>query len=142
MAHYGAVSTARLATCDHRIQNVFGEVIKYVDCSILEGSRSDERQFLLYSTILPDGSRPTELDGINQRSDHQVTEDDPYSMAVDAAPYPIDWKDAFRFTLFAGLVLGVGLSQGVKLGWGGDWDGDFTNKDQNFHDMPHFWIIK
>ena len=27
---------------------------------------------------------------------------------------------------------------GLKVRWGGDWDGDFEFKDQNFHDLPHF----
>ena len=36
MAKFGSKSKERLATCDEKLQKVFQEVIKYVDCSILE----------------------------------------------------------------------------------------------------------
>ena len=61
-------------------------------------------------------------------------------MALDAAPCPIDWEDAKRFYLFAGFVLGIARQLGIKLRWGGDWDGDFTWRDQKFHDLVHFEI--
>ena len=44
MAKFGKSSRERLATCDDRLQDVFNEVIKYVDCSVLEGHRGEERQ--------------------------------------------------------------------------------------------------
>ena len=48
MPKFSRKSKERLATCDDRLQKVFNEVIKYVDCSILEGHRSEERQNKLY----------------------------------------------------------------------------------------------
>ena len=48
MPRYSTRSKKRLATCDKRLQKVFNEVIKHVDCSILEGHRSKERQNKLY----------------------------------------------------------------------------------------------
>ena len=44
MPKFGSKSRERLATCDERLQKVFNEVIKHVDCSILEGHRIAERQ--------------------------------------------------------------------------------------------------
>ena len=44
MAKFGKSSKKRLKTCDKQLLNVFNEVIKYVDCSVLEGHRSEERQ--------------------------------------------------------------------------------------------------
>ena len=44
MPRFGKKSKEKLATCDDQLQKVFNEVIKYVDCSILEGHRSGERQ--------------------------------------------------------------------------------------------------
>ena len=48
MAKFGKRSKERLATCDERLQKVFNEVIKYIDCSVLEGHRSEERQNKLF----------------------------------------------------------------------------------------------
>ena len=48
MPRYSKKSKERLASCDKRLQRVFKEVIKYVDCSILEGYRNKERQNKLY----------------------------------------------------------------------------------------------
>lgn len=30
---------------------------------------------------------------------------------------------------------------GVKIRWGGDWDGDWIHTDQSFHDLPHFELV-
>jgi peptidoglycan LD-endopeptidase CwlK len=145
MPAFGTKSNTRLYTCSEGIIAVFNEVIKHVDCSVLEGARSDERQIKLYNTIDPvTGERPTTLDGVTKRSKHQVTPDDSRSHAIDVIPFPMTvngiliWRDDFRFTLFAGEVLATGWSLGVPLRWGGDWDGDGSRADQTFHDLPHF----
>ena len=128
MPRFGTRSKQRLATCDERLQKVFNEVIKYVDCSVLEGHRSQERQDKLYD------EGKTKLKFPNGR--HNM---DP-SNAVDVTPYPVDWKDRERQTLFAGFVLGIARSMGVRLRWGGDWDMDFQVLDNRFDDFPHFEI--
>ncbi len=64
------------------------------------------------------------------------------SLAVDAAPYPIDWQDRERFTLFAGFVLCIAASMGVTLRWGGDWDLDWQVRDNSFDDLLHFEIVE
>ena len=62
------------------------------------------------------------------------------STAVDIAPYPIVWSDHDKFRALANRVIGIGLALGIKLRWGGDWDGDLSFKDQTFHDLPHLEI--
>jgi hypothetical protein len=58
---------------------------------------------------------------------------------VDVIPLPFeDWKDREKFCVFAGMVLGVAATMGVKLRWGGDWDGDLNTREEKFSDMPHF----
>jgi peptidoglycan L-alanyl-D-glutamate endopeptidase CwlK len=54
------------------------------------------------------------------------------SLAVDLAPYPIDWKDLTRFGILAGAVLASARLLGVELSWGGQWT--------TFKDYPHFEI--
>jgi len=130
MPRYSKRSKERLATCDEKLQDVFNEVIKHVDCSILEGHRSKERQNKLYDegrtkVRYPDGR-------------HNA---DP-SKAVDVTPYPVNWEDRERQTLFAGFVLGIARGMGLRLRWGGDWDQDFQVMDNRFDDFPHFEIRK
>lgn len=57
---------------------------------------------------------------------------------MDAAPFPIDWKDLPRFTLFAGFVLGTASEMGIGVRWGGDWNSDTQVKDESFRDLVHF----
>ena len=128
MPRFGTRSKQRLATCDERLQKVFNEVIKHIDCSVLEGHRGQERQDKLYE------EGKTKLKFPNGR--HNMAP----SNAVDVTPYPVDWKDRERQTLFAGFVLGIAKSMGIKLRWGGDWDMDFRVMDNRFDDFPHFEI--
>ena len=128
MPRFGKRSKQRLSTCDERLQEVFNEVIKYVDCSVLEGHRGKERQNQLYKegktkVIYPKGRQNASP-----------------SLAVDVAPYPIDWNDRERFTLFAGFVIGMANRMGYTLRWGGDWNMNFEVNDNKFDDFPHFEI--
>ena len=126
MPYFGKSSKNRLSTCDDRLQKVFNEVIKHVDCSVLEGHRSKDRQNKLYE------EGKTKVKYPNGRHNRQP------SSAVDVTPYPVDWKDRERQTLFAGFVLGVANQMNINLRWGGDWDQDFQVVDNRFDDFPHF----
>ena len=126
MAKFGKTSKSKLLTCHEDLQTVFNEVIKYVDCSILEGHRSGERQDKLFE------EGKTKVKYPNGR--HNASP----SRAVDVAPYPIDWDDRERFHLFAGFVLGIARSMGITLRWGGDWNMNFEVDDNKFDDFPHF----
>ena len=128
MPRFGKRSKEKLATCDDRLQKVFNEVIKHVDCSVLEGHRSKERQNKLYEEGKTKVRYP--------KGRHNASP----SNAVDVVPYPIDWDDRERFHLFAGFVLGVANRMGYTLRWGGDWNMNFQVNDNNFDDFPHFEI--
>ena len=126
MPKFGRRSRERLSTCDKRLQKVFNEVIKKVDCSILEGHRNGERQDMLFE------EGKTKVRFPNGR--HNANP----SRAVDVAPYPIDWDDRERFHLFAGFVIVIAHSMGINLRWGGDWNQNFEVDDNQFDDFPHF----
>ena len=126
MPHFGKSSKKRLSTCDGKLQEIFNEVIKHVDCSVLEGHREKDRQNKLYE------EGKTKVKYPNGRHNRQP------SSAVDVTPYPVDWKDRERQTLFAGFVIGVASQMGINLRWGGDWDQDFQVVDNRFDDFPHF----
>ena len=128
MPYFGNKSKRNLKTCDRRLKKIFNEVIKHVDCSVLEGFRSQERQDKLYDEV------KTKVKFTKGRHNKFP------SLAVDVTPWPVDWDDRERQTLFAGFVIGIARSMGVKLRWGGDWNQNFQVKDNNFDDFPHFEI--
>ena len=128
MPRFGKRSKENLTSCDKQLQNVFNEVIKYVDCSVLEGYRDEKRQNRLFD------EGKTKLRYPNGRHNNRP------SNAVDVTPYPVDWSDRERQTLFAGYVLGIARGMGIRLRWGGDWNMDFKVMDNRFDDFPHFEI--
>lgn len=118
-----------LNTCHPDIQRVFHEVIKTIDCRAISGFRGEAEQNKLYYGGKSQVKYPN--------SYHNKM---PHSMAIDIMPYPIDWNDRERCTLFAGFVLGIADSMDIKLTWGGDWDRDFKVGDNKFDDFAHFQL--
>ena len=129
MPSFSRQSAEKLATCDERLQRLFEFVVLKFDCTVLEGHRNEERQNEMQRIGKSQVSYPNSKHNSNP------------SRAVDVAPYPIDWNDRERFTYFAGFVRGVAESIGVNIRWGGDWDGDWQVRDNNFDDLPHFELV-
>lgn len=143
MPKYSSTSKNRLRTAHHDLQIIFEEVIRYFDCTIVEGHRTVERQQKLYASGRDEpGPILTKVDGIKIKSKHNY---DP-SLAIDAVPYPIDWQDHKRMYYFAGFVMATAKRLKAEgrikndIRWGGDWDGDTEVNDQTFMDLPHFEI--
>tara|TARA_R110000787_G_scaffold44344_1_gene108873 strand:+ start:447 stop:842 length:396 start_codon:yes stop_codon:yes gene_type:complete len=126
MPKFGSRSKSRLKTCDTRLQDLFNEVIKHFDCSVIQGHRGKEDQ----NKAFKEGKSKLKYPNGNHNKSP--------SKAVDVAPYPINWNDRERFTYFAGYVVGIASQMGLKIRWGGDWDMDTEVKDNNFDDLPHF----
>jgi len=131
MYRYSDKSKQKLEECDEQLQDIFNEVIKYVDCTIITGFRTKSEQDEKYNAGLTKVKWP--------KSKHNKEP----AIAIDVAPYPIpeNWDDRERFTLFAGFVLGVAAMKGIQLRWGGDWNMDFQVKDNKFDDLIHFELI-
>ena len=129
MPKFSERSIDRLATCDERLQRLFIAVVKEFDCTILEGYRDRDTQNEMYRA------------GKSQLQYPEGKHNSSISKAVDVAPCPIDWNDREYFTHFAGYVKGIAATMGIKIRWGGDWDGDWQVKDNNFDDLPHFELI-
>ena len=127
MPKFSKRSKAKLETCHPLLQKLFNEVIKHQDCTIIEGVRSLEKQ----KEYVRNGVSKT----LNSKHLEQT---DGYSYAVDCIKYPINWNDSARNYMFAGYVKGVAASLGIGIRMGADWNGNFTAKDQSFHDLPHF----
>lgn len=131
MAKFGRTSSRRLDTCAPRLQVIFREIVRDFDCSVLCGHRTKEEQDALQGFDPP----KTKVSWPNSKHNSYP------SKAIDVAPYPIDWEDRERFTMFAGWVLGYAAAKGIKLRWGGDWDGDTEVDDNEFDDLPHFELV-
>lgn len=126
MYKFSSKSREKLNTCHPDLQKVMNEVIKHVDCTILEGVRTKERQEELVRT----GKSKT----MNSR---HLPNKDGVSEALDVISYPIQWENNNRNYLFAGFVKGVAAAMGIELRLGADWNGNFDTTDQTFHDIVH-----
>ena len=126
MPKFGRASKKRLKTCDEDLIFLFEEVVKYFDCTVLEGHRGKRLQ----NKYFKEGKSKLQYpDGNHNKIP---------SFAVDVVPYPIDWEDRERMTYFAGYVKGIATMLGIPIRWGGDWNSNNDLKDNNFDDLPHF----
>ena len=130
MPKFSVKSQRILSTCDPRLQEICNEVIKFFDITILSGHRGKQEQ----DRLVNEGKSKLEFPA----SKHNLSP----SLAVDIAPYPVNWSDTGRFKLLAGIMFGIASQKGIKLRWGGDWNGNWDFKDQTFNDLPHFEIIE
>ena len=135
MPKFSPPSFTKLSTCHPDLQTLFYEVIKSFDCIILEGFRNEHDQESAFA------AGNTQLHYPNGKHNKQP------SIAVDVAPYPLNWTNMKRFYWFGGYVLGIAQSmlyQGKMshaVRWGGDWDGDKNIDDQKLIDLVHYEII-
>ena len=130
MARFGKRSRNNLNTCDKRLQDLFNEVVKHFDCSVLVGYRGRNEQNTAYE------SGHSKVKWPNGKHNKKP------SFAVDVAPYPIDWEDRERFIYFGGFVKGCAYLMNIPLRWGGDWNSDTQLSDNKFDDLVHFEIRK
>lgn len=111
-------SKERLETCDDRLIIIVSDVLKVMDITILCGHRGKEEQEKAFS------------EGKSRAHFGQSKHNSYPSLAVDIAPYPINWdvKDP-RWNIMCDLVLYVAERYGIKMRLGRD----FTN----LKDYPH-----
>ena len=128
MPAFGKTSRTRLKTCHPLLIEICNEAIEIMDFSVICGHRSQKEQTKAFDS----GHSKVQF----PRSRHNVSP----SRAVDIAPYRkgVQWDDKEAFCLLAGIMFGIAATKGVKLRWGGDWDGDFNVHDQTFNDLAHF----
>ena len=118
MPKFGTRSMSSLSSCERDIQTIFQEVVKFMDCSIVEGHRTAERQHEHWqkgrALVRPDRdpkkrtswkvvdkkSIVTSKDGYEKLSRHQKHP----SSAVDVVPYPSMWSDMVQMHKLAGAI--------------------------------------
>ena len=148
MPRFSTISIQRLETVHPELSMLFQAVVKHRDCHILCGVRSKAEQDRLYNL------GRTKMMWPNSR--HNVRDPNDLAMAVDVAPFFVNrdpqiiWpragsreyiQDVGLYYNFAGYVQAIADSIGIRVRWGGDWDGDLNYSDQTFNDLVH-WEIK
>ena len=95
MPKFSPESFSHLSTCHTDLQAIFFDVIRTVDCHVIEGYRSEE--------IKENGVTFTHKDlHILNGKHHQHP-----AMAVDVIPYPVDFDNIERLYWFSGYVMGI-----------------------------------
>ena len=128
MPAFSATSRERLATCHPLLQRVMKSAIVDFDFTVLCGTRGKAEQAAAYA------AGNSKLQWPNSK--HNSTP----SMAVDVAPWPIDWKNHTAFRALADVVrthwaaIPEAEREGYELVWGGGW--------ARFPDMPHWELRK
>lgn len=120
MPTFSTVSAQRLLTCDHRLQRLFGALIKEIDCTVLCGTRDKDAQDAAFATGHSRLQWP--------HSAHNVIP----SRAVDVMPVPLNWQDISRIKEFAVVVKEMAARLGIEVRWGGDYP--------HFKDFDHWEI--
>jgi len=124
MAKFSAQSMSRLNTCHPVLKRLMLLVIERSDFTVLCGFRTKADQDAAVAAGNSKLAWP--------KSKHNISP----ALAVDIAPYPIDWHDEARFIALAGEVKrawGAMTDEarcGYDLSWGGDWT--------TFRDLPHY----
>jgi peptidoglycan L-alanyl-D-glutamate endopeptidase CwlK len=124
MPKFSAKSRERLDTCHPLLVRLMNSAITDYDFTVLCGHRGQVEQDKAFAA----GNSKLKF----PKSKHNVTP----SMAVDIAPYPVDWNDLHRFDKLSEVVrrhweaMPVKERQGYELVWGGGW--------ASFPDRPHY----
>jgi peptidoglycan L-alanyl-D-glutamate endopeptidase CwlK len=127
MPKFSKTSAAKLATCHPDLQKIFNDIIKLRDCVIICGARTLEEQQKAFKGGF------SKLDGINKKSKHQISKEQPLSFAVDVLPFPIKWDDRKGHEDFARAVKATAQHYKINLIWGGDF--------KSFVDRPHWELL-
>jgi hypothetical protein len=128
MPEFGLRSIRELSTCDERLQRIFNEVVKYFDCTVIEGHRGEEAQNKAFD------------EGRSKLKYPNGKHNKIPSLAVDVMPFPIDWKNNEQIAYFAGQVVATARTMGITLRWGHDFNMNNKLNDQKFIDAPHYEI--
>ena len=117
---FGKKSLERLSQCHPDLQKIANELIKELDVSILCGFRGEKEQNQAFINGKSKLKWP--------RSKHNKTP----SLAIDIAPYPIDWKNIGRFIDMCDRIKRIASELGIKIKQG---------REFSFKDYPHTELV-
>lgn len=121
---------------------IIDDVLTIVDVSLIEGLRDSNTQTRYYSEgksklPWPLSKHNRTNDPVLQRWEFDVSD------ALDVVPYPSFYEDVDKMIDLARIILYVAKLKGMKVRWGGDWNGDgkLNNGEGEFFDPWHFELI-
>ena len=127
-ARWSQASLARLAQLDDRLVEVVEFLRDQRDITIICTYRTPEEQLAAYNK----GFSKLKFGKHNALP----------SQAVDLQPYPVvDATLREDLSYLAGLAVAYGKLRGYRVRWGGDWNGDGSQADNNFDDLFHLEIL-
>lgn len=127
MPSFSKQSKEALAKCHPALQEILNEAIKSTDFVVMDSTRGRNAQNRAFAT----GKSKAKFGS----SAHNYMP----AIAVDIAPYPVDWNDRGRFYALAGVVMGIAQRREIPLRHGGDWNMDGNNPgDKDNWDLPHY----
>lgn len=134
MPTFSPASLAQLATCHPDLQKIAHEAIQILDFTVLEGHRNKDAQDVAVAA----GNSKTPW----PESKHNASP----SLAVDCAPYPIDWsgtqKSLERFVFMHGIFFAIAKRLGITIRQGIDWNQNQDMRDEgSFRDYPHTELV-
>ncbi len=110
----------RLLECDERLRKIVNELLDHMDVSVLCGYRGEEDQ----NKAFQEGKSKLKF----PMSKHNKKP----SLAVDLAPFPIDWKDIGRFNRMLDKVQEIADKHKIKIRLG---------RTFKFKDYPHIELV-
>lgn len=126
MPAFSEVSKKRLSGAHPLIQKVMNEAIKKYDFMMLDSQRGRAAQEEAFRK------------GNSKAHFGQSAHNWEPSVAVDVAPYPLDWNDRKRFIELAGIIMPIAKGFKIPLRWGGDWNQNGILTDEKLSDLPHY----
>jgi len=160
MAIFGKTSRARLVTLCPELRRVAYDAIRVIDFSVIETERCEIAQNRYVDTGVSTVRWPNSKHNVCKgRLEPEAMDLWPYvpafgalsghpaqitDIAVESGRTPIEVRDFVykAFARLAGVVEACGIARGYEVRWGGDWDGDGNLIDQDFHDLPHFELLR
>lgn len=121
MPKFSDRSKQHLLTCKDPLIELFTEVIKERDCSVLCGYRNKQDQDIAFAKGYSKVRFPN--------SKHNQNPSD----AIDVMPYPIDWNDRLGQHEFAAYVYNKAMMMNIRVKWGGQF--------KTLYDAPHWELI-
>ena len=103
------------------------------DFAVLEGLRTLERQRELWAQ---GRTAPGKIVTWTMDSPHLK------GLAVDLAPWPIDWDTPSKFDAIAKAMFEAADNLGFCIRWGADWDQDGNPRERGEYDSPHFELSR
>lgn len=119
-------SIAMLQGVDSRLVRICELALQVMDFKVVDGVRTLDEQRINVARGKSWTMNSKHLDGL----------------AVDLAPWPVNWKDTEVFCVLAGVMKAAAHTIGVKLRWGGDWNSNNSTVDERSRDYGHFEIIE